>query len=186
MAYPKITVNTGLALKVIASDTLPIPSPDLPVLSGTTTAVVVSKLVDAGADFSSVSVGDIIYNTTGTTSASVTAVDSTTILSVSADIFIAAQDYTIYLGGPNGSSRMTSAEGCLLYVGSTASIVQDITAGAAGTADPRYIDISVTTVTGSTITFENFKVGDYLPIQITNLNVTGTDVNVLNSCIAIW
>ena len=28
MAYPKITVNTGKALAVIASDTIPIPSPD--------------------------------------------------------------------------------------------------------------------------------------------------------------
>jgi hypothetical protein len=185
MAYPKITVNTGMALKVIASNSLQIPSPDLPTLSGTTTAATADKLVDAGADFSTVSVGDIIYNTTGDTSVSVTAVDSTTILSVSADIFIATQNYTIYLGGPNGSSRITSAEGCLLYVGSSASIVQDITAGA-GTADPRYIDITVTTVAGNTIAFENFKVGDYLPIQVTHLNVTGTDAAVLNSCIAIW
>ena len=54
MAYPKITVNTGLVLNPIASDTLPIPSPDLPQLSGTTTAATSSKLVDVGADFSNV------------------------------------------------------------------------------------------------------------------------------------
>ena len=35
MAYPKITVNTGLSLEVIASDTLPIPYPGLSTLSGT-------------------------------------------------------------------------------------------------------------------------------------------------------
>ena len=63
MAYPKITVNTGLVLDVIASDTIPIPSPDLPKISGTTTASTTNKLVDVGADFSTVSVGDIVYNT---------------------------------------------------------------------------------------------------------------------------
>ena len=68
MAYPKITVNTGLVLNPIASDTLPIPSPDLPQLSGSTTAATSSKLVDVGADFSNVEVNDIIkltniYNT---------------------------------------------------------------------------------------------------------------------------
>ena len=69
MAYPKITVNTGLAQEVISSDTLPIPSPSLPVLSGTTTATTADKLVDVGADFSNVSIGDIVYNTTDNTSA---------------------------------------------------------------------------------------------------------------------
>ena len=48
MAYPKITVNTGLAQKVISSNTLPIPSPDLAQLTGTTTATTANKLVDVG------------------------------------------------------------------------------------------------------------------------------------------
>ena len=87
MAYPKITVNTGLAQKVISSNTLPIPSPDLAQLTGTTTATTANKLVDVGADFSNVSVGDIIYNTTDNTSATVTAIDTSTILSISSDIF---------------------------------------------------------------------------------------------------
>ena len=95
MAYPKITVNTGLSLEVIASDTLPIPSPSLPVLSGTTTAATTDKLVDVGADFSNVNVGDIVYNTTDNTSASVVAIDSSTILEVSADIFTSPEAYTI-------------------------------------------------------------------------------------------
>ena len=109
MAYPKITVNTGLAQEIIASYTLPIPSPYLPVLSGTTTATTASKLVNAGANFSSVSVGDIVYNTTDNTSASVTAIDSSTILSISANIFTSPENYTIFLGGPNGSSRINSS-----------------------------------------------------------------------------
>jgi|TARA_R100001369_G_scaffold11986_1_gene25804 hypothetical protein len=182
MAYPKITVNTGLAKKIIASDTIPIPAADLPTLSGTTTATTANKLVDVGADFSNVSVQDIIYNTTDNTSATVTAIDSSTILSISADIFTSPEDYSIFLGGPNGSLRINSAEGCLLYVGSSAVIVQT----AAGTADPRYVDIRVKTISGNDITFENFPVGNYLPIQITQLYVTSTAPNAQNSCIAIW
>lgn len=182
MAYPKITVNTGLAREIIASDTIPIPVPDLPVLSGTTTAATANKLVDVGADFSNVSVGDIIYNTTDNTSATVTAIDTSTILSVSADIFTSPEDYEIFLGGPNGSSRINSAEGCLLYVGSSAVIVQT----AAGTADPRYVNIRVKTISGNSITFENFPVGNYLPIQIVQLYSTSTTAAARNTCVAIW
>ena len=185
MAYPKITVNTGLVLDVIASDTIPIPSPDLPVLSGTTTAATANKLVDVGADFSNVNVNDIVYNTTDNTSATVTAIDTETILSVSADIFTSPEGYEIFLGGPNGSSRINSAEGCLLYVGSNASILQDITPGA-GTADPRYVNIRVKTISGNSITFENFPVGNYLPIQIVQLYSTSTTAAARNTCVAIW
>ena len=177
MAYPKITVNTGLAQKVISSNTLPIPSPDLAQLTGRTTATTANKLVDVGADFSNVSVGDIIYNTTDNTSATVTAIDTSTILSISSDIFTSPEAYTIFLGGPNGSSRIDSSEGCLLYVGSNLTTM-DIAKS--------YVFIKVQTVAGSDITFENFPVGNYLPIQIIKLYTTGTDAASRNSCIAIW
>jgi hypothetical protein len=177
MAYPKITVNTGFALEIIASDTLPIPAPDVPVISGTTTAATTDKLVDVGADFSEVEVGDIVYNTTDNTSATVVAIDSSTILEVSADIFTSPEAYTIFLGGPNGSSRINSSDGCLLYVGSN-----DATMDVAKS----YVDIKVQTTAGSDITFANFPVGNYLPIQILKLYTTGTDAASRNSCIAIW
>jgi len=177
MAYPKITVNTGLAKKIIASDTIPIPAADLPTLSGTTTAATANKLVDVGADFSNVSVQDIIYNTKDNMSATVTAIDSSTILSISADIFTSPEDYSIFLGGPNGSLRINSAEGCLLYVGSSLSPM---------TLDGSYVDVRVKTISGNNITFENFPVGNYLPIQITQLYVTSTAPAAQNSCIAIW
>ena len=185
MAYPKITVNTGLVLDVIASDTIPIPSPDLPKISGTTTASTASKLVDVGADFSTVSIGDIVYNTTDNTIATVTQVESSTILVISSNIFTSPENYIIFLGGPNGSSRIKGSEGCLLYVGSSASILQDITPGA-GTADPRYVNIRVKTISGNSITFENFPVGNYLPIQIVQLYSTSTTAAARNTCVAIW
>jgi hypothetical protein len=97
MAYPKITVNTGLALQVISNDTLPIPAADLPKNSGTTTAATANKLVDVGADFSSVSVGDIVYNTTDNTSATVTAIDTSTIITLSLEMTLNGKNYFIML-----------------------------------------------------------------------------------------
>ena len=177
MAYPKITVNTGFALEIIASDTLTIPSPDVPVISGTTTAATTDKLVDVGADFSEVEIGDIVYNTTDKTSATVVAVDSSTILEVSADIFTSPEAYTIFLGGPNGSSRINSSDGCLLYVGSSEATMD---------VAKSYVDVKVKTIAGSIVTFSNFPVGEYLPVQVLQLYSTGTDTPVLNNCIAIW
>ena len=50
-----------------------------------------------------------------------------------------------------------ASEGFLIFVGSSTSILQDITPGA-GTADPRYVDVKVLTVNNQEITFKNFKV----------------------------
>ena len=178
MAYPKITVNTGLVLSVTASDTIPIPAPSLPQLTGTTTASTTDKLVDVGADFSNVQVGDIVYNTTDNTVATVTVIDSTTILEVSADIFTTPEDYIIFLGGPNGSARINSSEGCLLYVGTSATLP---------TNAPAYTNVKVKTVAGSDVIFTNFPVGNYLPVQITQLFSTGTTATSrTNECLAIW
>jgi hypothetical protein len=72
MAYPKITVNTSKALAVIASDSIPIPSPNAQQLVGVTSAATTDKLVAVGSDFSNVVIGDIVYNTTDNTVATVT------------------------------------------------------------------------------------------------------------------
>jgi len=177
MAYPKITVNTGLVVSLIASDTIPIPAPDLPQITGTTTTTTTDKLVDTSEDFSNVQVGDIVYNTTDNTSATVVAVDSDTILEVSADIFTSSEDYIIFLGGPNGSARINSAEGCLLYVGSSEATMDIAKA---------YVDVKVKTTAGSIVTFSNFPVGEYLPVQVVQLYATGTDTAADNNCLAIW
>jgi len=191
MAYPKITVNTGLVLDVIASDTIPIPSPDLPKISGTTTASTASKLVDVGADFSTVSIGDIVYNTTDNTIATVTQVESSTILVISSNIFTSPENYIIFLGGPNGSSRIKGSEGCLLYVANSVQIFQDIqpsdpVAPGVGTPDPRYVNVKVKSIAGNDVVFNNFKVGNYLPIQITQLYATQSSSTILTNCLAIW
>jgi len=76
----------------------------------------------------------------------------------------------------------TSNEGFLIYVGSTTPILQDITSGA-GTPDPRYVNVKVLTVNNQDITFHNFKVGEYLPVQCKRIFATGTTAGV--DCIAM-
>ncbi len=185
MAYPKITVNTGLALPVIAADSIPIPYPGLPQLTGNNTANTADKLVDVGADFSNVVVHDIVYNTATGTIATVTAVDSSTILELSADIFTNAPNdtYIVFQGGPIFEKRIESSAGCLLYIGSTATV--------AAVGD-EYVDVCVDTVSGTvqspnTVTFKNFKVGNYLPVQVKKLRINGSSASIRNqACIAIW
>lgn len=67
----------------------------LQLASGTTDGTTASKLVDSGASFTSALVNNAVYNSTDDTWAKVTAVDSTTVLSVSADIFVSGEGYEI-------------------------------------------------------------------------------------------
>lgn len=75
-----------------------------------------------------------------------------------------------------------SNEGFLIYVGSTVPILQDITSGS-GTPDTRYVNIRVLTINNQDITFHNFKVGEYLPVQCKKVFATGTTAGV--DCIAM-
>ena len=64
--------------------------------SGTTTATTTDKLVDGTKTFTStVRVGDLVKNTTDSTTATVTAIDSDTTLSLSADIMVSGESYEI-------------------------------------------------------------------------------------------
>lgn len=177
MAYPKITVNTNKALAVIASDDYPIPSPYAVQLSGTASATTANKLVAAASNFSNVVVGDIIYNTTDNTVTQVTAVDSNTTLSVDDNIFANNENFIVFQAGPHFEQRIESSTGCILYVGSSE-----------GTMDvaKSFVDVKVKSVSGDIVTFSNFPVGDYLPIQILQLYATGTDAAADNNCLAIW
>ncbi|HSG32172.1 MAG TPA: hypothetical protein VLB82_11590 [Thermodesulfobacteriota bacterium] len=179
MAYPKITVNTGKALAVIASDTIPIPSPDCPEISGTNGTTQNGKLVDSSKDFitAGVEVGDIVYNTSDNTSATVSAIDSASLLTLSANIMASGEAYTIFLNGPIFDQRIQSSSGCLLYVGSSEATM---------TVATSFVDVKVKTVDGSIVTFSNFPVGEYLPVQVLQLYATGTDAAADNNCLAIW
>lgn len=179
MAYPKITVNTGLSIEVIASDTLPIPYPGLTTIAGSNGTTTANKLVDTNKTFitDGVSIGDIVYNTTDNTTATVTAVDSETILSLSSNIMASGETYIIYLGGPSQQQYPKSAEGCLLYIGSSEATM---------TVATSFVDVKVKTTAGSIVTFSNFPVGEYLPVQVLQLFSTGTDAAARNNSLAIW
>ncbi len=108
MAYPKITVNTGQALIVVPSDTIPIPNPNFiaatgvgnSVDSGDNSSTGTNKLIDntAGGNFTSttaplpVLVGDKVYNTDTPGNALVTVVDSATTLTLGSNIFAASPE----------------------------------------------------------------------------------------------
>ena len=65
--------------------------------SGTTTSTTSNKLVDSGGAFTGlVSVGDAVLNTTDTTYAYVTAVDSNSTLTLDSDIFTSSENYRIF------------------------------------------------------------------------------------------
>ena len=89
MAYQKLQV--GVAADVIPSDTIQIPVPNSSNISGTNTSTVASKLVDSAGPFdvADLKKGAIVVNTSDSTIALVTEVDSATTLSLSADIFTA-------------------------------------------------------------------------------------------------
>jgi hypothetical protein len=177
MAYPKNTINVGAALEVIASDTIPIPTIGITPVSGTTTGTGATnkKLIDSNENFilKNIRVGDIVYNTTNNTVATVESVDGETELTLSTNIMQSSgQTYTIYLGSPSKSS-----DGCLLYVGSNQSSL---------TTTNSFVDLKVKTTAKNIVTFNKFRVGQCLPVQVLQLFYTGTDIDVINSCVAIW
>ena len=172
--YSKIQLNTANAIKVIASDTVPIPDPNSYVAqqsaSGAGDASTSAKFSDAGASFEgNVVVGAIIYDSTDVRAYRVTKVDSDTVLSVQPGVVgaSASVDYKIY-------NKPT--EGCVLWVGSdTASLTVELS----------YVDIDVVTVGNNTVEFENAKLGEYLPVQVLQLKETNTTADCRDKCIAL-
>lgn len=85
--------------------------------TGTTTGTTANKLVDSGATFvtDGVKAGVVVYNTTDSTQATVTAVDSETQLSVSADIFTSGEDYNVGSSSfPDGATHVQFMDGYFL------------------------------------------------------------------------
>lgn len=151
MAYQKLQVGTGV--KVIPSDTINVPNVAGPSVSGTTDgATTTDKLIDSTAAFSSNLVGFIVYNTTDSTVAKVTAVDSPTQLTLSANIMATGENYTLY---------SDTNPGCVLYSGSGG-------------------DIEVLTSSGALLLFAAVPVGSFLPVQVKRVLASNTSAtNIL-------
>jgi hypothetical protein len=158
MAYQKL--QAGRALAVIPSDTINIPNIAAVSASGTTTAGTTDKLTDTGGDFINkrVAIGDIIY--AGTVTATVTAIDSATILSTSVTIPTTTA-YTIY------SQANNPQNGCVLYCGGEGTI-------------------SVVTVGGDTVEFVGVPAGLFIPVQVLKVNASVVTGTIATNIVALW
>ena len=163
MSVFKITFSR--ALSVIPSDNANVPFP-APATSGTNTSVVVASLVSSTSNFltSRVATGDIVYNTTDGTAATVLLVVNATTLLLNADIFTATtKDFVVY----QASSQTTIGnQGCFLYVGGAGNV-------------------RVTTIGQDIVTFSGALAGKILPIQVLKVHsvASGTTATLLN---ALW
>ena len=147
MAYQKLQVGTGV--KVILSDTINVPNVAGPSVSGAATSTTTNKLVDSNAEFSANLVGFIVYNTTDSTVAKVTAVDSATQLTLSANIMANGENYTLY---------SDTNPGCVLYSGNGG-------------------DIEALTSSGALLLFAAVPAGSFLPVQVKRVLDGNTSAN---------
>ena len=88
--------------------------------SGTTSGTSADQLVDAGQDFlTSVTVGDVVWNTTDETSALVTNVVDDETLDLSADIIVSGNTFIILSPTEVASSQLVNGELIVLVVASS-------------------------------------------------------------------
>lgn len=150
------------ALSVIKSDDANIPFPQV-TASGKSTDVVADSLVDSTKNFNDLNVkaGDIVYNTSDSTAATVIeVVDDTTIL-LNADIFGAAdKDYHLYAAS---AQNTIGNRGCNIYVGGTGTLV-------------------VVTADENAVTFNGVPAGTVLPVQVLKVKAASTATGI----IALW
>ncbi len=157
---PNLKLQVSRALNVIPSVNTNIPMPNV-IVTSAATSTTANKLVDSTKNFITlgVKVGDIIYNTTGNSAATITNVDSATQLSLNANIMTSGDNYTLYLG----TNIAGAIEPCVLYVGVGGNL-------------------NVTTAGGDVVNFVGIAAGTFLPVQVIRVNsvVTATDI------IALW
>ena len=159
MAYEKLQASA--AITIYKSNNANIPNPGAQTITGVVTSVIANKLVDSTAPFADVKVGDIVLNTSAGESATVTAVDSTSQLTLNADIFTAlGEPYVLYT---QQLDFLKAGNGCVLYVGVSG-------------------DLNVITAAGQTVLFIGVPVG-FFPVQVTNVLSTSTTAD---SIVALW
>lgn len=163
MSYEKLQGYQALAVYKSDNSNIPFPSE---AESGAATSTVANKLVDASATFitNQVAIGDIVYNTTDGTSATVTLVESEDRLTMNADIVASGESYIVY-NASKLKNYQDANNGCVLYLGD---------------ADG---DLRVTTITGDVVDFKGLKAGTFFPVQVKKVHATGT---TLTNIVALW
>jgi hypothetical protein len=149
------------ALRVIPSDNAVVPTPYL-IHTGVNTSVVTNKLITITGDFifDNVKTGDVVYNISGATAATVVSVDSQTQITLNANIFTTGgQSFRIYQQSAQTGLGNT---GCFLYVGGAGNV-------------------TVTTLGGDDVTFNAVPIGTVLPVQVLSVksSTTATLINAL-------
>lgn len=164
MPTPKL--QTSRALKVIPSDTIPIPNP-FPMTSGTATATSTGVLVDSTKNFINlnIEVGDVVYNTTSNTCTTVASTTEdqfyATELVLTDDIMVSGDTYTIYQNSPLSGEPNA---GAVLYV------------GVGG-------DVEVITAGGDTVIFNGVPSGAFVPVNVVQVKAGATNAEKI---IALW
>jgi hypothetical protein len=163
-------------IQVVPSDTIDIPNPSALSISSTATGLSIGQLVDAGQDFNStsnpVAVGDIVFNTTDTTIATITSIVSATTLNISANIMALGENYSIY--------RKDSNQGCLVYVTGVDRNNQTV-AGISSGGDA--FNFSLAPVYAPT---PNSAGNIVLPFQVKRIDSTGTLISAIGSIYALF
>lgn len=156
------------ALEVFPSDNANIPFPNT-IVAGVNTSIATDKLIDNTVDFIALNIkeGDIVYNNSTGTGATVLRVNDASTLFLNADIFISSgEDYIVYQAS---SQTGIGNQGCYLYVGTSVD-------------NAGYV--KVTTIGGDIVTFNGILAGTVLPVQVIKLHFSGT-VDVSNVR-ALW
>ncbi len=156
-------IQAHRALRVIPSNNCDVPYPAV-AQTGRNTSVVASQLVDTAATFNTnfVRTGDIVYNTTDGTAATVVSVTNETTLVLNADIFTAInKDYIVYVAS---SQSTIGNQGCVLYIGGAGNV-------------------AMTTNGGDVVTLVGLNTGQFVPVQALRVSATGTTAT---NIIALW
>lgn len=150
------------ALAVIKSDNAVIPSPNQ-ITTGTNTSTGASLLINSADGFESNNVkpGDVVYNITDSTAATVVSITSATTIVLNANIFTATgKTYVIYQASAETGIGNT---GCCLYI------------GGAGT-------LNIVTIGGESLLISGLTAGSVLPIQVSQVKLGGSATPI----IALW
>lgn len=153
------------ALTVIPSDNANVPF-ITDIADGANTSVAASSLVASAAKFvtNHVATGDIVYNITDGTAATVVSVTNETTLVLNADIFTATEkSFIVYQAS---SQTSIGNPGCNLYIGGAGNV-------------------RVTTIGGDILTFFAAAVGQVLPVQVIKVHSSGSGTSATN-IVALW
>jgi hypothetical protein len=156
------------ALQVVKSDYANIPYPTV-IGSGAATSSDTNLLIDSAATFitNNVQTGDIVYNTTNLSAATVVEVIDENTLLLNSDIFQSGWNYTVYQAS---SQTGLGNQGCYLYVGNVSNEGGVLT---------------VTTIGGDIVVFDGIQDGTILPVQVIKLN-NADNISTDNGIIALW